>query len=119
MALASTSALVCLLDLGSSWAVPDYLLDIYFRTGELGYWISEEHWGKGVMSQVVPAFVQYVWKTFDILIRLNGSVNEANKGSAKCLEKAGFVFEGRREAMNCKCGVVQAELMYGALRPKR
>lgn len=69
------------------------------------------------MSKIVPAFVDWAWKTFDILIRLNASCNEANEGSARCLKKAGFVFEGRREAMNCKCGQLQAELMYGALRP--
>lgn len=70
------------------------------------------------MGKVVPAFVSWVWKTFGILIRLNGSCNDGNMGSAKCLEKAGFIFEGRREAMSCKCGEVQAELMYGALRPR-
>lgn len=59
----------------------------------------------------------WVWDTFGMLIRLNGNCFERNKGSAKCLEKAGFVFEGRREAMGIKCGEVQAELMYGALRP--
>lgn len=69
------------------------------------------------MGRVVPAFVVWVWQTFGILIRLNGSCYAHNKASARCLEKAGFVFEGRRQAIAVKCGQVQAELMYGALRP--
>lgn len=72
-----------------------------------------------IMGKVVPAFVTWVWKTFGILIRLNAVCNEENKGSAKCLMKAGLVFEVRREAANCKCGKIQAELMFGALRPIR
>jgi RimJ/RimL family protein N-acetyltransferase len=91
--------------------------DIYFRTGELGYWIGEEHWGRGIMSRVIPAFVEWTWSTFGILVRLNGLVTESNAGSSRLLEKAGFVLEGRREDAICKNGHICAELMYGALRP--
>ncbi|SMQ46651.1 unnamed protein product [Zymoseptoria tritici ST99CH_1A5] len=95
----------------------DFGQDIYFRTAELGYWLSEEYWGRRIMSSVVEAFVTWAWSTFDILVRLNGLVAETNPGSARLLEKAGFVLEGRRQDAICKDGKVHAELMFGALRP--
>lgn len=92
--------------------------DVYFRSAELGYWLSEAHWRKGIMKQVVPAFVQWTWETFDILIRLNGETAEDNLGSAALLKGAGFQLEGRRPNMIWKKGVVQTALMWGALRPE-
>lgn len=91
--------------------------DIYARNAELGYWLSEEHWGKGVMGLVVPAFVQWTWKTFGRLIRLNAEVNARNMGSRMCLEKAGFVVEGRKKWGFVKNGVLGDEVLLGMLRP--
>ncbi|KAK5112104.1 hypothetical protein LTR62_004446 [Meristemomyces frigidus] len=92
--------------------------DVYLHQAELGYWLSEEHWGKGVMSKVVPAFVNWAFKTFRILLRINGATHEKNLASAKLLQKAGFQFEGRRPDFITKNGVTAAELMWGVLRPK-
>lgn len=69
------------------------------------------------MSAIVPAFVNWVWQTFGIFVRLNGEVSEANKGSAALLEKAGFVVEGRRENAVFKNGKLESVIMFGALRP--
>lgn len=96
----------------------DFMDDIYFRTAEVGYWLGEEHWGKGVMSSVAPAFVEWAWQTFGILVRLNAETNESNAASGKVLEKAGFKYEGRRPDMACKNGKMEACLMWGALRPR-
>jgi RimJ/RimL family protein N-acetyltransferase len=91
--------------------------EIYFRCAEIGYWLGEEHWGKGVMSAVVPAFVDWGWRTFGILIRMNGEVYAGNAGSQKCLEKAGFVIEGRKKWAGVKNGVLGDEVLLGMLRP--
>lgn len=94
--------------------------DIYIRTAELGYWISEEFWGRGVMSAVAEAFVRWVWTCKDHvqLVRLNAEVTEGNVGSVKVLRKAGFELEGRRPAMSWKTGELKAVLLYGVLRPE-
>lgn len=92
---------------------------VYRRTATLGYWLSETYWGQGVMGKVVPAFVDWCWRTFGVLVRINGSTYEANIGSQKILQKAGFVYEGRRQDYYVKNGVVGAELMWGALKPER
>ncbi|CAK3987959.1 N-acetyltransferase GCN5 like [Lecanosticta acicola] len=91
--------------------------DVYFRTAELGYWLSQEHWGKGVMSRVVPAFLEWSWKTFGVLVRLNSGAYDFNSGSQRVLDKAGFVYEGRRADIAYKDGRIVGEVLYGALRP--
>lgn len=69
------------------------------------------------MSKVVPAFVSWCWKTFGILVRLNGETVEGNMGSAALLKSAGFVFEGRRQNAISKENVLKSIDMFGALRP--
>jgi len=70
------------------------------------------------MGKVAPAFVEWCWKTFGVLVRINSNTYEANLGSQKTLKKAGFVFEGRRQDFCVKSGVIGTELMWGALRPE-
>ena len=59
------------------------------------------------MSAVVPAFVEWSWRTFGRLVRLNADVMEGNRGSWRVLEKAGFV----------KNGVLGEEVSLGMVRP--
>ncbi|KAK5175198.1 uncharacterized protein LTR77_000335 [Saxophila tyrrhenica] len=92
-------------------------VDIYFRCAEIGYWLGEEHWGKGVMSAVAPAFVEWAWQTFGILMRLNGEVAAGNVGSRRCLEKAGFKEEALKKQAFVKDGVIHDEVHLGMLRP--
>lgn len=96
---------------------PNRSVDVYFRTAELGYWLGEEHWGKGVMSKAVPPFLQWAFDTFGILVRVNAEANADNQGSASVLKKSGFVFEGRRANAAFKHGRCIDTLMFGALRP--
>jgi RimJ/RimL family protein N-acetyltransferase len=77
------------------------LKDDIERVGaELGYWLGEPFWGRGILSEAVPAFTQWALKEFD-LIRLEAIVFEWNRPSARILEKAGYVLEGtmRRSAV--------------------
>ncbi|KAF2724091.1 acyl-CoA N-acyltransferase [Polychaeton citri CBS 116435] len=91
--------------------------DVYKRAAEIGYWIGEEFWGKGIMSTLVPAYVNWAWRTFGILIRLNACHYERNVGSGKVLMSAGFKLEGKQEAAAWKNGRVEADILYGQLRP--
>ena len=69
------------------------------------------------MGVVVPAFVEWTWETFGRLVRLNSEVWEKNVGSRRCLEKAGFVVEGRRNCGFLKHGRLQDAVLLGMLRP--
>lgn len=92
--------------------------DVYVRSTELGYWLGEEYWGKGVMSQVAPAYVKWVWETFQFLVRLNGAVVQSNVASRKVLIRAGFHVEGMREKAVFKNRVFLDEVGMAALRPE-
>ena len=61
---------------------------------EIGYWLGRAHWGRGVMTQVVAAFAPRVADALGVL-RLQATVLDFNVGSARVLEKNGFVEEGR------------------------
>ncbi|KAK4128698.1 acyl-CoA N-acyltransferase [Parathielavia appendiculata] len=90
--------------------------DVEARCFEIGYWLGEESWGKGIMSEVVPAYVKWVFETFPEVIRLEAVVFEGNDASARLLKKAGFVHEGTRRKAGVKAGRVFDIMMFGLLR---
>jgi len=67
--------------------VPGY--DIERLNGEIGYWISEDFWNKGIMTNVLKDTVDFIFRNTEI-IRLFTLVFEFNEGSMRVLEKAGF-----------------------------
>jgi ribosomal-protein-alanine N-acetyltransferase len=85
--------------------------DVYRLTAEFGYWLAEEFWGKGIMSEVVPAFVNYCFEKFS-LKRIYASAYSSNPASARVLEKAGFVLEGRLRKNVVKDGQILDSLLY-------
>jgi ribosomal-protein-alanine N-acetyltransferase len=42
--------------------------DIRARSENLGYWIGREFWGRGIATEVVGAFVEWVWETFPKIV---------------------------------------------------
>lgn len=93
----------------------DFYSDIHRRGAELGYWIGKSHWGKGIMSRVVPLFVRECFKQFD-LNRIEAGVFAPNRASARVLEKAGFRLEGIRRQAIFKKGLTLDEHLYSILR---
>lgn len=89
--------------------------DVHLRTAELGYWLAEEHWGRGIATRAVRAFTDDAFDRFD-LIRVYATVFETNPASARVLEKAGFRFEGRLRMSVVKAGRVLDQLMYSKLK---
>ena len=67
------------------------------------------------MSEVVPAFTVYTFATFD-LCRLYATVFEWNPASARILEKAGYVLEGRLRKSVTKDGRMIDQLLYAHVR---
>ncbi|EMC95349.1 hypothetical protein BAUCODRAFT_140516 [Baudoinia panamericana UAMH 10762] len=63
------------------------------------------------MSKAILAFVEWVWQTFGILIRINAETYKFNAASGKDLERAGFRCEGGRPDAVVKNGVISATLM--------
>jgi [ribosomal protein S5]-alanine N-acetyltransferase len=67
---------------------------------EIGYWLAEAHWGKGVGSAVVTALMRQAFEQPEIT-RVFAPIHAANLGSQRVCEKNGFVREGllRQSAM--------------------
>ena len=61
-------------------------------TAELGYYLAEEHWGKGIMVQAIHQACQYVFQNTDI-VRIFAEPFCTNHASHRVLEKSGFTCE--------------------------
>ncbi|MGQ0640134.1 MAG: GNAT family N-acetyltransferase [Gemmatimonadaceae bacterium] len=90
--------------------------DIWRYSAELGYWLAPEYWGRGIMSSVLRAVVDYAFATFD-LNRLWAGAFYWNPASVRVLEKVGFVFEARLIKSAYKDGEFVDEVIYAIVRP--
>ena len=89
--------------------------DVHRHTAEFGYWLAEEFWGKGIMTEAVTAFVNYCFDNFS-LNRMFAAAYANNPASARVLEKAGFVFEGRLQKNVIKDGQILDSLLYAKIK---
>ncbi len=67
--------------------------DILRHSAEIGYWIGEPFWCKGIGTATVALIVEYGFKSLG-LQRIFASVFEGNIASQRVLEKCGFQLEG-------------------------
>jgi ribosomal-protein-alanine N-acetyltransferase len=89
--------------------------DVYRKTALIGYWMSEDHWGKGIMTQAVKLAVNYAFAHLDI-IRVQAGVLSKNPASMRVLEKAGFIKEGIMRKAVIKHGEIMDEHLYAILK---
>ena len=73
-------------------------------------------WGKGVVSAVVPCFVEWVWLALPGINRLEAQVYGGNERSVGVLVRAGFELEGKLRGKVWKDGEVKDLWMYGLVR---
>ncbi|CAJ2513387.1 Uu.00g015060.m01.CDS01 [Anthostomella pinea] len=97
-------------------AVPHADNDVARGTLELGYWLGNRHWGKGIMGDAARHFVRWAFAQFPDLVRIDGSIVEGNAGSEKVLLRAGFVKEGLKRCAITKNGKVSGEVIFGLIR---
>ncbi|KAF5368979.1 hypothetical protein D9758_003029 [Tetrapyrgos nigripes] len=90
--------------------------DVQERYMEVGYWISEEFWGRGITTEVLKAFLSFVWREYPNVERLGGTVYSGNEASVRVLKKAGFVHEGTMRKHVWKNGEFKDLLVFGLLR---
>ena len=89
--------------------------NIHRQSAELGYYIAEEYWGKGIMTEAVKKLCNYVFTHTDI-IRIYAEPFSYNIASCCVLEKAGFTCEGTLRSNAVKNGKVQDMKMYSKLK---
>lgn len=91
--------------------------DIHRLNAELGYWLAEPFWGKGIISTAVRLMLNFGFSSFDIE-RIYARPFNTNIGSQKVLEKNGFVLEAKLEKVLIKNGELLDELIYAVRRTK-
>lgn len=89
--------------------------DVHRYTAELGYWLAEPFWGRGIMTEVVSKFTEVAFEKFR-LNRIFAEPYKNNKASVRVLEKSGFVFEGILRANVCKDGKILDQYLYAKIR---
>ncbi len=91
--------------------------DVYSETGELGYWLGEEHWGRGIVSRAVKAIVRHAFEDLG-LRRVYARIFSNNLASKRVLEKAGFTFEGMARQAIVKNDKVLDVFHFAIINPK-
>lgn len=88
--------------------------DVYQKTAELGYWLAEDFWGKGIMTEAVRQICREGFSRWDIQ-RIYAEPFAYNTGSRRVLEKSGFTLEGVMRNSVCKHGAIYDSCMYALL----
>jgi ribosomal-protein-alanine N-acetyltransferase len=88
--------------------------DVYCKSAELGYWLAEPFWGKGIMTKAIEKICEIGFRKFDI-IRIYAEPYSHNTASRRALEKAGFTLEGVLKKAVYKNGMYQDSCIYAIL----
>lgn len=86
--------------------------DIYRYTAEIGYWLGEPFWGKGIATKAIAQLLGICRKTHPQLVRIYAEVFATNKPSMRALEKNGFILESVRKNAIVKNGVVGDDYVW-------
>ena len=89
--------------------------DVERVSAEIGYWLGEAFWGRGITTEALRAVTEQAFGEFS-LTRIYALPFADNAGSIRVLEKSGYVLEGRMPRSAIKEGVIKDQLMYGAYR---
>jgi RimJ/RimL family protein N-acetyltransferase len=89
--------------------------DVERYSAEIGYWLGEAYWNRGITTAAVRRFTDYAFDRFG-LCRLYANVFETNPGSCRVLERAGYQLVGRLRQSAVKEGQVLDGFLYAALR---
>jgi RimJ/RimL family protein N-acetyltransferase len=91
--------------------------DVERVSAEIGYWLGEEHWGRGIATEAVTAVTRHALERFG-LTRIYALPFAWNPASCRVLEKAGYVLEGRLRRAAIKDGRIVDQLLYGFVAPE-
>jgi ribosomal-protein-alanine N-acetyltransferase len=90
--------------------------DSHRISAEIGYWLGESFWGRGIATCALAGMTQYAFATFPELNRLFAYVDEDHPASIRVLEKAAYRREGRLLGSAIKYGRIHDQLMYAITR---
>jgi RimJ/RimL family protein N-acetyltransferase len=90
--------------------------DIERYSAEIGYWLGEEFWGRGIVTEALMLVTAHAFEQMRFL-RLFALPFADNPGSARVLEKAGYLREGLLRSASVKFGVPKDQYLYARINP--
>lgn len=99
---------------GSIGMVPKH--DIARNNMEIGYWLGEPYWGKGIATKAVELICTVIWKDYPEVNRIYAETFEFNKASMRALEKNGFELECIRKQGIIKNDVLMDDYVWVKFR---
>ena len=91
--------------------------DVERVSAEIGYWVAEPFWGRGLGTAALLAATAWAFSTFP-LTRIFAVPFARNTASCRVLEKAGYALEGRMQQSAIKQGEVLDQLLYATYRSR-
>ena len=85
--------------------------DVERRSAEIGYWLGEDFWGRGIVPAAVRNLTRYGFETFD-LTRIFAVPFAGSSASIRVLERCGYTREGIMRRSVVKEGVVLDQILY-------
>ena len=89
--------------------------DVYRKNAEIGYWLGEKYWNKGISTKSVKGMIKYTFETFNVN-RLYANVFESNISSIRVLKKCGFSEEAHLKKALIKNNKIQDCYIYSLLK---
>jgi len=89
--------------------------DVERISAEIGYWIGEPFWGRGIVTGVVKCMTEFIFFNLDVK-RIYAVPFSWNTASHRVLEKAGFNLEGRMHSSVIKDGKITDQLLYALIK---
>lgn len=89
--------------------------DVERVSAEIGYWLGESVWGRGIATEALIAVTKEAFHRFD-LTRLYAVPFADHAASVRVLEKAGYVREGHLRQSAIKDGAIRDQLLFAAYR---
>lgn len=90
--------------------------DVERVSAEIGYWLGQAAWGRGIVTEALQAVTVEVFRQHD-LTRLYALPFADNRASVRVLEKAGYALEGHLRRSTIKDGTIRDQLLYAAYNP--
>ena len=90
--------------------------DVERVSAEIGYWVGEAYWGRGIATDALKAVTAYALES-EHLTRIFALPFADNAGSCRVLEKAGYVLEARLRRSAIKEGRIVDQMQYAFIVP--
>lgn len=90
--------------------------DVYRLSAELGYFIGEKFWNKGIATNAVRLITDFGFNELK-LVKVFAGIFEFNQHSMRVLEKCGFKLEGILKKSIIKNDRIWDEYRYGKVNP--